>query len=389
MKIIDRELKPKLKAASNFFPVVAIVGPRQSGKTTLAKMAFPNKSYVSLEDLDTREFATSDPRGFLANYPNGAILDEIQRAPHLFSYIQTIVDKQNKPGLFILTGSQHFLMQENISQTLAGRIMILKLLPFSITELTSASVIYDSYEDYLFKGFYPRIYNKNSNSRDWHLSYIQTYVERDLRLIKNIGNLNTFQTFLKMCAARVGQNINLASLANDCGITHNTAKSWLSILELSFIIHLLRPHYKNFNKRLIKMPKLYFYDIGLVSTLLGIENVKQMETHPLKGNLFESFVITELLKKRHNAGLESNLYFWKDKTGHEIDCIIEKSNKLKAVEIKSGKTYSVEYFKNLAYWKTLSKSTTKDLSVIYGGISSQIRSSGNLLSWKDIQKIHI
>ncbi len=385
--MIKRTLIKKLVSSARKFPIVSVIGPRQSGKTTLVKMAFPNKPYVSLEEPDLREYATNDPRGFLSDYSNGAILDEIQRVPQLFSYIQTIADNSNKSGLFILTGSQHFLLQESISQTLAGRTAILKLLPFSLGELEHIPFSFDSYEGYLFTGFYPRIYDKRMNPRDWYLNYIQTYIERDLRLIKNINDLGTFQVFVKMCAARTGHLLNLSSLANDCGITHNTAKSWISILEASFIIFLLRPHHKNFNKRLVKMPKLYFYDPGLVSSLLGIENKQQLTNHYLKGNLFETFIVSELIKYRYNRGLESIYYFWRDKTGHEIDCLIEKANELIPVEIKSGKTPSREYFKNLNYWNKLSGTNPNNSYVIYGGEKPQKRSTGNLLSWKNIKQL--
>ena len=385
--VIKRELSKKLISAAKAFPIVAIVGPRQSGKTTLVKMTFPDKSYVSMEDLDIREYAINDPRGFLSDYTKGAILDEIQRTPQLFSYLQTNVDAHNKPGRFILTGSQHFLLQQNISQTLAGRVSILKLLPFSLNELYKTRFTFNNYEEYLFRGFYPRIYDKKISPRDWYPNYIQTYIERDLRLIKNITNLNAFQIFLKMCAARVGQILNLSSLASDCGITHNTAKSWIYVLEASFIVFLLRPHYRNFNKRLIKMPKLYFYDPGLACSLLGIETKKQLLTHSLKGNIFESFMLSEILKNRYNRGSDSDIYFWRDKTGHEIDCLIEKTGRLTPIEIKSGKTLTKDQFKNLIYWNKLSKTDSKRSYIVYGGDLTQKRSYGNLVNWKNINSI--
>ena len=379
----------KLKSSAKKMPIISVVGPRQSGKTTLVKTAFPNKPYVSLEEPDLREYALTDPRGFLSDYPKGAILDEVQRTPKIFSYLQTLVDKKNKPGMFVLTGSQHFLLHEGISQTLAGRSVILKLLPFSLSELSNTSFSYSDYEDYIFMGFYPRIYDKKLNPRNWYLDYIQTYVERDLRLIKNINDLGTFQTFLKMCASRIGQLLNLSSLANDCGITHNTAKSWISILESSFVVFLLRPHYKNFNKRLVKMPKLYFYDTGLACSLLGIENRKQVSNHRLKGGLFESFILSELIKARYNKGFEPNYYFWRNKLGREIDCIVEKANKLIPVEIKAGKTASAEYFRDIAYWNTLSKNKSSNSYVIFGGNNAQKRSQGNLIPWNQLKSTPI
>ena len=381
--MIERTLLAKLKSSAQKFPVVSVIGPRQSGKTTLVKTAFPRKAYVNLEEPDVREYALSDPRGFLSNYPKGAILDEAQRVPHIFSYLQTIVDNNNKPGLFVLTGSQHFLLYEKILQSLAGRCAILTLLPFSMLELNKTPFVFKTYEEYIYRGFYPRIYDKKIDPQAYFSNYIRTYVERDVRLIKNVGDLDAFQTFLKLCAARVGQLLNLSSLANDCGITHNTAKSWISILQLSFIIFLLRPHHKNFNKRLIKMPKLYFYDPGLAAHLLKIDSKKQVASHYLKGGLFETFILSEMIKNKYNQGLEHSCYFWRDKTGHEIDCIIEKGNKLIPVEIKAGKTPSEGYFKDLTYWSKLSGVRPSNSFVIYGGATAQKRSAGRLLSWRD------
>jgi predicted AAA+ superfamily ATPase len=385
--MIERALSRKLRSSARKFPLVAVVGPRQSGKTTLVKTTFPDMPYVLLEDSDTRDYAINDPRGFLSDYPKGAILDEIQRAPQLFSYLQGIVDSQNKEGMYILTGSQNFILQENISQTLSGRIAMLTLLPLSRSELKNTRFSFQTYEKYLFRGFYPRIYDKKISPRDWYPNYVQTYIERDIRLIKNIENLSTFRKFLKMCAARIGQVLNLSALANDCGITHNTAKSWISILETTFIVFLLQPHHKNFNKRLVKMPKLYFYDPGLASFLLGIENQAQLNTHYLKGHLFETFILSELMKRRFNKGLGSIYYFWRDKIGHEVDCIIEKANALIPLEIKSGKTASRDFFKDLDYWRKLSGTDSGSAYVVYGGKKSQKRSSGNLLSWEDIDPI--
>jgi len=385
--MIKRAISEKLKYLASKFPVVSIVGPRQSGKTTLVKSVFPEMHYASLEDLDLREFAIKDPRGFLATYKKGVIIDEIQRAPQLFSYIQTAVDKINKNKLFILTGSQNFLVQENISQSLAGRTAILKLLPFSVSELKNTSHKLRAVEDYLFKGFYPRLYDKKISPMDWYPNYIQAYIERDVRMIKNISNLNVFQKFVKLCAGRAGQILNLSSLGNDCGVTHNTAKAWISILEASYIIFLLKPYYKNFNKRLVKMPKLYFYDTGLICSLLDIHNKRQLETHYLKGGLFESFVISEIMKYQLNKGLEPRCYYWRDKTGKEIDCIAETSDSLLQIEIKSSKTIAGDFFDNFKYWTKLVRQERRKSYLIYSGDENQKRSLAEVIGWRDIDSI--
>jgi predicted AAA+ superfamily ATPase len=387
--MIKRIISDKLKKLSLKFPVVSVVGPRQSGKTTLAKSVFPKADYVSLEDPDIREFAVKDPRGFLANHNKSVIIDEVQRVPNLFSYIQSIVDKKKTAGQFILTGSQNILLHQNISQTLAGRVAILKLLPFSLEELENSVYKMKQSEEYMIKGFYPRIYDKRIQPADWYPNYIQTYVERDVRLIKNISDLMTFQKFVKMCAGRIGQILNLSSLGNDCGINHNTAKDWLSILESSYIIFLLKPYYKNFNKRLIKMPKLYFYDTGLASSLLGIQNKNQLNTHYLKGSLFESFILSEMVKNMFNKGIEPNYYYWRDKVGHEIDCIAEKANGTLQIEIKSGKTIADDYFIGLKYWAKLTKNGNKNSYLIYNGDEDQKRTYANVVSWNNISRMNL
>lgn len=385
--MVKRILSKKLKSLASKFPVVSVTGPRQSGKTTLVQSVFSDKKYVNLEDLDTREFALNDPRGFLAACGKGAIIDEAQRAPALFSYIQTAVDRDKKAGRFILTGSQNLLLQENVSQTLAGRIAILKLLPFSIEELNGTKYEPDSAEKHIFKGAYPRIYDKKINPRDWFPNYIQTYMERDVRMIKNISDLNTFQKFVKLCAGRTGQVLNLLSLGNDCGITHNTAKSWISILESTYIVFLLQPYYKNFNKRLIKMPKLYFYDTGLACSLLNIQNKQQLSTHYSKGGLFESFVLSEIIKYKFNRGLEPHCYYWRDRTGNEVDCILEEGKSLLSIEIKSSRTIANDFFDSLKYWsKTIGKVKNRPY-LIYGGKESQKRSFAQVVSWKDVSSI--
>ncbi len=379
--MINRKMHKHLLDLSMQYPVVSVIGPRQSGKTTLVRNTFTKKKYVSLEDPDTREFSQTDPRGFLETYKNGAIFDEIQRTPNLFSYIQTLVDANQEAGQFILTGSNNYLLQENISQTLAGRVAILKLLPLSIEELKYDNCPMNRFEEYLFKGFYPRIYNHQLNPVTWLSNYIQTYVERDVRLIKNITDLSAFQRFIKLCAGRTGQLLNLSALGNDCGISHNTAKSWLSILESSFIIYLLQPHYNNFNKRLVKQPKLYFYDTGLAVSLLGIENEQQLSTHYLKGNLFENMIITELAKYRFNRGLEPRLFFWRDHKGNEVDSIIETGNTLTPIEIKAGETIVPDFFKMLAYWAKLAENRAGPAHLIYAGNTNQTRSQAKVLNW--------
>lgn len=381
--MIPRQMISKLQDLATKFPIIAVIGPRQSGKTTLVQHTFPDLPYVSLENLDHREFAATDPRGFLAHYSEGAIFDEIQRVPLLFSYMQSVVDATQKLGQFILTGSHNFLLLESINQSLAGRVAILKLLPLSLSELRNANFPMTESDQYLFQGFYPRIYDREIPAPDWYPNYIQTYIERDVRLIKNISDLNTFHRFLRLCAGRIGQILNLSSLGDDCGISHNTASSWLSILEASFIIFLLRPHFKNFNKRMIKMPKLYFYDPGIAVSLLGIENQSQLATHYLRGSLFEGMIIAELIKYRYNSGMEPSCYFWRDKTGLEIDCLIEKADRLIPVEIKAGKTITADYFHNLQSWEKLAGTDSKTPVVIYAGTENQKRAVGNVVSWKD------
>ncbi|MDO9325288.1 MAG: ATP-binding protein [Methanoregula sp.] len=381
--MIKRDAEVKLRELARGFPAVSVVGPRQSGKTTLVRSVFPDKPYVLLEDPDTRAFAEEDPRSFLAQFEkSGAIIDEVQRVPKLFSYLLGVLDKYNQPGQFILTGSQNFLLMESISQSLAGRVGIIRLLPLSMRELFRARIAIRPYEEYLYTGFFPRLYSNNIEPADFYSSYIQTYLERDLHQLKQVQNLSTFQTFMKMCAFRNGQIVNFSSLAQDCGITHNTAKEWLSLLETSCIIILIRPHHKNFNKRLVKMPKLYFTDPGLAAHLAGIQSPDNLCHHPLKGGLFESLIVTEFLKYRYNQGKEANLYFWRDQHGHEIDCLIEHGGSdLVPVEIKSGRTANNDYFKEIAYWNTLSGNTPDRSFVVYGGDQSQQRTSGHLIGY--------
>lgn len=369
--MIKRAAAIELENLASQYKAIAVIGPRQSGKTTLVKDSFNTKPYVSLENPDIRIFAMDDPKGFLKNYPNGAIIDEAQRVPQLFSYLQQILDESKTTGLFILTGSNNFLLQENITQTLAGRVAYLHLLPFSIDEL--GENIPTTVNGILYKGFYPPLYDQNFEIGKWFSNYIRTYVERDVRQLKGIGNLLLFERFLRLCAARTGQLLNKNSLAVEVGVTSKTIESWIGLLEASFIVYRLKPHHKNYNKRLVKMPKLYFYDVGLVTALLGIRNPGQMDLHPLKGNIFENFVVMELLKQRYNHGKSDNLFFWRNNSGHEIDVLIDKGLKLIPLEIKAGNTITNEYFKGIDYWNKLSENNGG--CVVYAGDSYQKRSN--------------
>ena len=384
--MIQREITKKLLEISNYYQIITVTGPRQSGKTTLIKDVFKELPYVLLETPDIRQRAQEDPKSFLSNYSKGAIFDEIQNVPELFSYLQGIID-ENSAIKFVLSGSQNFLLLEKVNQTLAGRTGILKLLPFSTDELKDSNHWNENPLEFVFKGMYPRIYDRGIPPELFYSDYIQTYVERDVRSIKNIGNLSSFSRFLSLCAGRIGQLLNIDSLASDVGIASNTAKEWLSILEASYIIYTLKPHHKNFNKRLVKRPKLYFYDTGLACNLLQINSVNELDMHFAKGNLFENFILTELLKKRFNNAKTSNLYFWRDHHGKEIDCIIEKANSLIPIEIKSSKTYQKEHFKNMNYWNKLSDNSKENSYLVYAGNESDHLAYGNLMSWKHLNKI--
>jgi len=374
LNFIPRIITAKSQELLKKFPIISITGPRQAGKTTLIQNIFSDKPYISLEDPDMREFALSDPRSFLEKYSDGCILDEVQKVPELFSYLQTFVDQDKKLGKFILSGSQNFLLNENISQSLAGRVGILRLSTFSIEEINV------SLQDNMFRGGYPPLYDlkRNLEPKDWFWNYIETYLERDVRNIINVSNLRTFQTFLKICAGRVGQVINYSNIANDCGITQNTVKSWLSLLESSYIIFFLPPYYKNFKKRLTKSPKIYFYDTGLLSYLLGIRSKDQIDIHFAKGHIFESFVFSEIMKFFYNRGIRPDIYFFRDKNGNEVDGILEYNTKIYPIEIKAGKTISQDYFKGLNFFSKISKNPLKNNYLIYAGNDNQKRKYGNV-----------
>ena len=382
-------MAPTLLKFAEGYPAVALLGPRQSGKTTLVKATFENHVYISLENINQRTFAQDDPEKFLRTNENeyGLILDEVQHVPELLSYIQTHIDSNDRPGYFILTGSQNFIVHQAITQTLAGRIAILTLLPLSIHELEQAHMLPSTVESFLIKGGYPRIYARNLDPTPWYLNYTTTYIERDVRQITRVIDLSTFERFLKLCAGRIGQLVNFSSLANECGITHNTAKHWLSILQASYIIFLLQPHHKNFSKRLVKSPKLYFYDTGLACALLDLQDPQQLATNYYFGGIFESMVISELLKNAYNNGETANIYFWRDSHGHEIDCILERGTQLIPLEIKAGETITRNFFKGLDWWNELTGSDPEKGYLVYGGIQNQQRSKAQVFGWRSIANI--
>lgn len=381
--MITRNAETVLKKLATQFKAIAITGPRQSGKSTLARITFPEKKYVSLENPDIRESALNDTRGFLNNLPDGAIIDEAQRVPELFSYLQQILDESNERGRFILTGSNNFLMLENISQTLAGRIGYLELLPFCYDEILEIPDQDLQLNHLIFSGGYPAITFDHIDPAFWFPSYMRTYIERDVRQIKNITNLNLFQKLLYLCAGRVGQQLNLNNLAIECGVDHKTIGAWMGILQASYVIHLLSPFHNNFSKRIIKSPKLYFYDTGLACALLGINASTQLITHSGRGALFENYIINELIKSRFNKGLRSNLFYWRDVSGHEIDVVVDHGSYANAVELKSGMTVVPDFLKGLVFWQGLTKYNKS--YVIYGGEDAQTRSNGiEVIPWNKL-----
>lgn len=383
MSFVKRQIEGPIRSLLSGYPILAITGPRQSGKTTLLKELFPEYRYVSLENTDERFFAEEDPNGFLAKYDGLVIFDEVQRVPTLFSYLQTKVDASGLMGQFILSGSQNFHLLERITQSLAGRVALFKLLPFDAEELSDAHLLPSVWKDLIIKGFYPAIYDRNLNPAVFYANYLQTYIDRDVSALANIHDMRLFRSFIGLCAARIGQLLNLSNLALACGISQPTAKSWLSILESSFIVHLLPPYYENFNKRIIKAPKLYFYDTGLASFLLGLRQTNDLDDPSLIGSLFENLVVADILKKNHHQYQLQDYWFWRDSHGHEIDLLTKRGGGFDVFEIKSTQTILPKLFNEMDYFSEISKGKVKAKTLIYGGNDSHDRTSYRVRTWKE------
>ena len=382
---IQREIALRVSEALLKFPVVAVMGPRQSGKTTLCRMIRGDYTYVNLEDLSQRDFAKQDPIGFLSTFAGGVVIDEIQHAPDLFSYLQVAVDRHNQNGQYLITGSQHFLLSERIAQSLAGRVAIFNLLPFSVAELRAAHFRFDDWEPYLLSGGFPRKWLNGIDAFDYYENYLRTYVERDVRLIKNILNLDAFQRFIRLLAGRVGQLFNQSALGCELGIDNKTIHSWMNLLEVSFIAFRLQPYYNNFSKRIVKTPKVYFYDTGLLSYLLGIRSIQELELHFARGQLFENYVILEKMKIRENFGTHERFFFWRETGGCEVDLLIEDGLQLNAVEVKSAKTIHPDFFKCLEQFRRIKPEVRAWL--VYGGGEFQQRSQATVMGFTRLGEI--
>ena len=381
-----RTIKKEMDIYLGKYPILVLTGPRQSGKTTFLRSQFPAYKYVNLENLDVRNYALQDPNGFLAEYNTKVIFDEVQRVPELFSYLQTKVDEDRIMGQYILSGSQNFHLMRNITQSLAGRVALFKLLPFDNVEMQQAGWLDEDYAVNLQKGFYPAIYDREIPSTVFYSNYLQTYVERDLSELIQVKDLKQFRNFLSLCAARVGQLLNLNSLANECGISQPTAKSWLSVLETSYIIYQLQPYHTNFNKRVTKSPKLYFYDTGLLCFLLKIKDAASFKISSHKGNVFENFIINEFVKQNYHQNLMLDVWFWRDAVGHEVDLIWQTNEKLNLVEIKASQTIMPEMFKGLSYFEKFLPEQIESKTLVHTGLTNQNRTAGKVLSWKNILK---
>lgn len=380
--MLQREIISAINLLVDKYPIIAVTGPRQSGKTTLLKYMFPEYRYVSLENPDVRSFAATDPNGFLKEYSEYVIFDEVQRVPSLFSYLQTKVDESKLMGQFILSGSQNFHLVQNITQSLAGRVAIFKLLPFDLQELNGAGLLQENYAENLVKGFYPAIFDREIPSKIFYSNYVQTYIQRDVSEIIAIKDMRLFQNFISLCATRAGQLLNLSSLARQCGITQPTAKAWLSALESSYILFLLPPYYKNFSKRIVKTPKLYFYDTGLLCYLLKLDNVEQIQLSDFKGALFENMMIAEYVKRMNHCNQLNDIWFWRDVSGNEVDLIIQAGQTQEAVEFKATQTIMPNLFKGLNHYEQISEKTNLNKYLVYGGKESQKRTAATIVSWR-------
>ncbi len=377
---INRTLVGSIKKQLKKYPILALTGPRQSGKTTLLKNLFPDYRYLSLENPDTFDFAENDPNGFLKEFDNKVIFDEAQKAPKLFSYLQQRVDDTGMMGQYILSGSQNFHLIKNITQSLAGRVALFKLLPFDFQELRNAGLLSESYAENLVRGFYPAIYDRNIAPKVFYANYLQTYVECDISDIIQLRDIRLFRNFLGLCAARAGQLLNLHSIANECGISSPTAKSWLTVLESSYIIFLLQPYFKNYNKRITKSPKLYFYDTGLLCHLLKIHSAANFELQPHKGNLFKNYIVAEMQKRNYHQSLVQDIYFWRDSAGNEVDVLIEEG-KTSIYEIKATQTVTTDLMKGLNWFEKLDPATKLSKTLIYAGTDRQKRTAATVCGW--------
>jgi len=384
MGIIPRSISDSIVKQQRKFPILAITGPRQSGKTTLLKELFKDYRYVSLENPDIRLFASEDPNGFLAKYDERVIFDEVQRVPELFSYLQTKVDESRQMGQFILSGSQNFHLLSSITQTLAGRVALFKLLPLDFTEMKKEQLLPSTYTEACIKGFYPAIYDRDINPSIFYSNYIQTYIEKDVTELINIRDLKSFRTLISLCASRAGQLLNINALANECDISQPTTKAWLSLLESSYILFFLQPYHENFNKRIVKSPKIYFYDTGLLCHLLGLRNAEDIEENRLKGNIFENMIVAEYHKKNYHAYTLKEYYFWQDSNAHEVDLLARNPNGFTIYEVKATQTITPKLFKNMDYFESIGGREEFNKTLIYGGSENQDRTNYRVISWRDI-----